>query len=556
MPRLLPLLCLLLWGACASSQPAADGRPAAAHGMVVAPEPIAAREGAQILREGGNAVDAAVCVGFVLAVTHPQAGNLGGGGFLIVHTAEADVAIDARETAPAAAERDMYLDADGNVRRDASLVGPLAAGVPGSVAGYLLALEQYGTLPRERVLAPAIRLAEEGFEVDRGLHASLDRAQKLLARFPETAAIFLPGGRVPAVGERLKQPQLARTLRSIAAEGAAGFYRGSVAAEIEKISNRYGGRIRRTDLAGYRARERAPVRGTYRGYEILSMPPPSSGGVILLQMLSMLRRHPLGDLSVPERWHLFIEVERRAFADRSYWFGDPDFVSVPVAALLDPDYIDGRFARVDRLRATPSSRVGHGVPPGAESEETCHFSIVDKHGAAVACTTTLNGSYGCGASAAGVLLNNEMDDFSSKPGAPNLYGLIQGERNAVAPNKRPLSSMTPTIVLDASGRTRYVLGSPGGPTIISTVCQVLVRMIALEQPPAEAVAAPRVHHQWLPDEIQHEKLPSWLLQDLEKRGHKLRARSAPMGDLQLIVVDENGRPRGYPDPRGRGGAAW
>ncbi|MFB3067057.1 MAG: gamma-glutamyltransferase, partial [Planctomycetota bacterium] len=489
MQRLLPLLCLLLGGACASSQPAADGPPPAAHGMVVAPEPIAAREGAQILREGGNAVDAAVCVGFVLAVTHPQAGNLGGGGFLIVHTAEADVAIDARETAPAAAERDMYLDADGNVRRDASLVGPLAAGVPGSVAGYLLALEQYGTLPRERVLAPAIRLAEEGFEVDRGLHASLDRARKLLARFPETAAIFLPGGRVPAVGERLKQPQLARTLRSIAAEGAAGFYRGRVALEIEKISNRYGGRIRRSDLAGYRARERAPVRGTYRGYEILSMPPPSSGGVILLQMLSMLRRHPLGDLSEPERWHLFIEVERRAFADRSYWFGDPDFVSVPVAALLDPDYIDGRFARVDRLRATPSSRIGHGVPPGAESEETCHFSIVDRHGNAVACTTTLNGSFGCGASAAGVLLNNEMDDFSSKPGAPNLYGLIQGERNAVAPNKRPLSSMTPTIVLDAHGRVRYVLGSPGGPTIISSVCQVLVRLLALRQAPAEAVAA-------------------------------------------------------------------
>ncbi|MCZ6573868.1 MAG: gamma-glutamyltransferase [Planctomycetota bacterium] len=556
MQRLLPLLCLLLGGACASSQPAADGPPPAAHGMVVAPEPIAAREGAQILREGGNAVDAAVCVGFVLAVTHPQAGNLGGGGFLIVHTAEADVAIDARETAPAAAERDMYLDADGNVRRDASLVGPLAAGVPGSVAGYLLALEQYGTLPRERVLAPAIRLAEEGFEVDRGLHASLDRARKLLARFPETAAIFLPAGRVPAVGERFKQPQLARTLRSIAAEGAAGFYRGRVALEIEKISNRYGGRIRRSDLAGYRARERAPVRGTYRGYEILSMPPPSSGGVILLQMLSMLRRHPLGDLSEPERWHLFIEVARRAFADRSYWFGDPDFVSVPVAALLDPDYIDGRFARVDRLRATPSSRIGHGVPPGAESEETCHFSIVDRHGNAVACTTTLNGSFGCGASAAGVLLNNEMDDFSSKPGAPNLYGLIQGERNAVAPNKRPLSSMTPTIVLDAHGRVRYVLGSPGGPTIISSVCQVLVRLLALRQAPAEAVAAPRVHHQWLPDEIQHEELPSWLLRDLEKRGHKLRARCGPMGDLQLIVVDEDGRARGYPDPRGRGGAAW
>ncbi|MFQ5844331.1 MAG: gamma-glutamyltransferase [Planctomycetota bacterium] len=540
-PLLLPLAALL--AACAAPR-----------GMVVAPEPYAAREGARVLRAGGNAVDAAVCVGFVLAVTHPEAGNLGGGGFLLVRTRKDMVAIDARETAPAAAAPDMYLGPDGEVVPEASLVGPLAAGVPGSVAGYLLALERFGTMDRARILEPAIRLAEQGFVVDGGLHRSLQRSAARLRLFRETAQVFVPGGRVPAAGSVLRQPRLARTLRLIAERGRDGFYRGPVARDVAWISRKYGGRLTAEDLAAYRPVVRLPVRGTYRGRTILSMPPPSSGGVVLLQILALIEQVPVRLLSEPDRQHLFVEASRRAFADRAEWFGDPDFVEVPVRRLLDPDYVRSRFRAIDRSRATPSAEVGAGSW-GAEAEETCHFSVVDRRGGAVACTTTLNGSYGCGASAAGFLLNNEMDDFTAKPGRPNLYGLVQGERNAIAPGKRPLSSMTPTIVLH-DGRPRYVLGSPGGPTIISSVAQVLVRLIDLEQDPARAVAAPRLHHQWLPDAIQHEPLAPELAAELRARGHTLTPRPRPMGDVQLIVVDREGRARGYPDPRGRGRAAW
>ncbi|MCZ6786995.1 MAG: gamma-glutamyltransferase [Planctomycetota bacterium] len=545
----LRILLLLALAGCATAPPRHDTGPAP-H-MVAAPESLAALEGARVLREGGNAADAAVCVGFVLAVTHPQAGNLGGGGFLLIHTRDDDVVIDARETAPAAATAGMYLDRNGDVRPEASLVGPLASGVPGSVAGYEALHRLMGTKSWTRLLAPAIRLAEEGFEVDAGLHASLERSKKLLGRQAETASIFLSKGRVPPVGSTLRQPALAATLRRIAEEGSSGFYTGPVARKIVEICRRDGGIITMEDLKEYRVRIREPVRGTFSGYEVLTMPPPSSGGVVMLEMLGMLDE--LGFMSgFPDLWlHAFAECGRRAFADRAAYFGDPDFVEVPVEQLLERDYLLRRARDIDPEKATPSASVRGGL--AEESEETCHFSIVDVHGNAVACTTTLNGSFGCGASAAGVLLNNEMDDFTSKPCAPNLYGLIQSARNAIEPGKRPLSSMTPTILLEGN-RPALVLGSPGGPTIISTVCQVILNKMLRQMDLQEAVDAPRIHHQWLPDKIFHEPLDAKLAAALRRRGHTLQERRA-MGDVQAIASVPGGWV-GASDPRGRGRTAW
>ncbi|MHC4223167.1 MAG: gamma-glutamyltransferase [Planctomycetota bacterium] len=547
MLRPLMALCLAILVCCAACASTAGG-------AVASPEPYAAAAGARILGEGGNAMDAAACMGFVLAVTHPAAGNLGGGGFLVVHGLEGDITIDARETAPRAAHRDMYLDEAGNPLRDASLVGPLAAGVPGSVAGYLLLMEKHGTLPRHRILEPAIRLAEEGFRVDRGLHESFDRSRELLEKFPETSRIFMPDGDVLRAGDILRQPQLAKVLRAISERGKEGFYEGWVAQRIEETAARHGGRITVADMAEYSAKVREPIRGMFKGYDVITMPPPSSGGVVLLQMLGMLDRSEGAYLRHAQRVHLFSEVGRRAFADRARYFGDPDFVEVPVGELLDPEYLQKRFASVDMARATPSTEVDGGLGGQlTESDATCHFSVVDRFGNAVACTTTLNGSFGCGLAAAGVLLNNEMDDFTVKPGEPNLYGLVQSEKNAIEPGKRPLSSMTPTILLK-NGRVRLVLGSPGGPTIISSVCVVIARHIVVDMDLREAVAAPRFHHQWLPDEIVYEELDSEDVSILEKLGHALRKRERPMGDVQAIAVDGSGRAVAVSDPRGRGEA--
>jgi len=526
--------------------------PGPVPGAVAAPERYAKEAGEDVLRDGGNAVDAAVCVGFVLAVTHPEAGNLGGGGFLVVHTPKEDFTIDAREVAPRAARRDLYLDRDGKPRPDATLVGPLAAGVPGTVRGYLLLHQRAGKLPRERVLAPAIRLAEEGFEVDRGLHASLEGKKELLAKYPETAAIFLPGGRVPAEGDRLRQPELASVLKEISMHGAEGFYRGWVAQRVEEVSTKYGGVLTVGDLFTYEAKIREPIRGSYRGLTILTMPPPSSGGVCLLQILGMLELGGYEAMRGEQRAQLFVEASRRAFADRAQYFGDPDAAEVPVAQLLAPDYIRSRFLTISMTRATPSTEVKGGLGP--ESKQTCHFSVADKEGNAVACTTTLNGAYGCGVSVSGFLLNDEMDDFTLLPGVPNQFGLVQGEANAIVPGHRPLSSMTPTIVL-RDGEVDLVLGSPGGPTIISTVAQVIANRYAAGMSLEEAIRAPRIHCQWMPDEVLFEKgLPAEVRRSLEELGQRLRENKGPIGDVQAVERSGMGHLRGESDPRGRGAA--
>jgi len=543
MARMAVLLLLSALAACGATRR-----------MVVAPESYAAREGAKVLADGGNAVDAAVCVGFVLAVTHPEAGNLGGGGFLLIHRPDGDVVVDCRETAPGGASSRMYLDEAGEPRPDASLVGPLASGVPGTVAGYLYALEKWGSMDRARVLEPAIRLAETGFIADVGLEQSLRRHRALLERFPRTAATYLPGGAPIPTGAVVRLPELARTLRLIADRGVEGFYSGSVAEEIERVCAGNGGILTRADLAAYQPRVRQPLRGRYQGMEVVTVPPPSSGGVLLLQMLAMLERVDLSVMRPEQRIHYLAEVGRRAFADRAEYFGDPDFGAVPTEKLLDRDYIESRRATIDLNRASKSAAIRGGLA-ATEGDSTCHFSVVDSGGGAVSCTTTLNGAYGCGIMAAGFLLNNEMDDFTTAPGRPNVYGLVQGERNEIAPGKRPLSSMAPTILL-RDGKPALVLGTPGGPTIPSIVCQVIANRYQRRMALVHAMAEPRVHHQWMPDAILHESLDGRVRSLLEGLGHTLRPKEGPMGDVQAIEIDPDGHVRGVPDPRGHGDAAW
>jgi gamma-glutamyltranspeptidase/glutathione hydrolase len=547
MRRLLPLILALSLG-CKSTPPILGGP---VKGAVASPERYAKEAGEDVLRDGGNAVDAAVCVGFVLAVTHPEAGNLGGGSLLVVHTPKEDFTIDAREVAPRDAKPALYLDMNGKPRRDATLVGPLASGVPGTVAGLLLLHQRAGSLPRERVLAPAIRLAEDGFEVDQGLADSLARHRELLAKYYETASIFLPGGNVPKKGARLQQKELASVLREISMHGAEGFYRGWVAQRIEETSTKYGGILTIGDLFTYQAKVREPLRGTYRDLDVLTMPPPSSGGVCLLQILAMLEMGGYESMRPEQRAHLFIEASRRAFADRAEYFGDPDAVEVPVAKLLDPDYLRSRFLTISMTRATPSADVKGGLPP--ESKETCHYSVADDQGYAVSCTTTLNGAYGCGVSASGVLLNNEIDDFTLVPNVPNQFGLLQGGKNLLAPGRRPVSSMTPTILLKG-GEVEMVLGSPGGPTIISTVAQVISNRYAAGMDLEQAIAAPRLHCQWMPDEVLTEPLPPDLRRALEDLGHRLRESKGPIGDVQAVSRTSMGHLTGASDPRGRGAA--
>ena len=540
------LLILALLGACKASTKG---------GAVATPEPLAAQEAQRILRAGGNAVDAAVAVGFVLAVTHPYAGNLGGGGFIVAHIDGEDIVLDCRETAPGAATADMYLDGEGEPVRAASLVGPLAAGVPGSVDGYLRLLERYGTMSRKQVLAPAIRLAREGFRVDPGLYRSLVAHEKLLARFPETAAIFLPGGKPPEIGEVLRQPQLAEVLEEIAKVGRGGFHQGWFADEVAKANKKYGGRITAEGHGPLPVRlARSRSGGRYGGLDVVTMPPPSSGGVVLLQILGMLERGGYASLEPGPRLHLFVEASRRAFADRAVHFGDPDHVDVPVEALLAKEYLDKRFATISMVKASRSVDVFAGTFDGGESTETCHFSVVDGKGNAVSCTTTLNGAYGCGLAIHGVLFNNEMDDFTAKPGVPNQFGLIQGKKNAIAPHKRPLSSMTPTIVL-RDGEPFLVVGSPGGPTIISSVCQVIAHHVGEKMPLPASVAAPRVHHQWQPDHILAELLPAEITRYLRDLGHELKTHTRPIGDVQAVGRDKYGRGVPVSDPRGRGAVA-
>lgn len=537
-------------------------RPAPAilarRGAVACVSALASQVGVEVLKRGGNAVDAAVAVAFALAVVYPEAGNLGGGGFMLVHDPkQGAMSLDYRETAPAGASATMFLDASGNVT-PASQVGARAAGVPGTVAGLAAAHGRWGKRPWAELLAPAIRLARDGFIVNDYLAGSFHRSQDLLLRFEETRRIFLPHGTTPRAGEVLTQPDLARTLQRIAREGPKGFYQGPVAAAIAREAARQGGPLSVRDLAGYRVRWREPVRFTYRGRTLLSMAPPSAGGVTLAQILHILEGYDVGALGwhSVRHLHLLAEASRRAFADRNAFLADPDFVKgQPVATLLSEAYAAKRRATIRDDRATPEA--GRGPGP-AEAEHTTHFCIVDASGMAVSNTYTLNGNYGCGVvpQGTGVLLNNEMDDFTARAGSANQFGLKQGERNAIAPGKRPLSSMTPTIVLGPDGRAAFVLGSPGGPTIISTVAQVLSNVVDFGLPLNWAIAAPRLHHQAQPDIIFHEPhgLDAVTRLELVRLGHQLQARDF-MGDAQALLRRPDGAWEAFSDPR-RGGEAY
>jgi gamma-glutamyltranspeptidase / glutathione hydrolase len=532
---------------------AAPLRPThASHAMVTSVHELASHAGVEMLRAGGNAVDAAVATGFALAVVHPQAGNIGGGGFMLFRTTEGkDHFIDFREKAPAAATEKMYLDAQGNVIKDSSLVGYKSVGVPGSVAGLVYAEKQYGKLSIEKVMAPAIKLARDGFPLAYEDTQDLKR-DEYLAQFPESKRIFLRDGNFYEPGEIFKQPELARTLERLAKD-PDDFYHGAMGRELVAAIHKGGGLVTAEDLAAYEVKEREPVRGSYRGYDVISAPPPSSGGVALVEILNILEGFDLAKLGnrSGDAIHLEVEAFRRAFYDRAEFMGDPDFAKVPVAQLIDKKYAAAWRESIDPNQASLSQTLKR--PPIfnelereaqlrsttiREPENTTHYSVVDAEGNAVSVTTTLNDSFGSRVTAEGLgfLLNDEMDDFTSKPGVPNGYGLIQGPANAIGPGKRPLSAMTPTIVLK-DGKLFLVLGSPGGPTIITTVANVLIGVVDFSLDIQEAVNAPRFHHQWLPDQIMVEdRLSPDTMNILRSKGHKLTVRHF-WGDAECIVID-------------------
>ncbi len=533
--------------------------------MVATTDRVASEIGAEILRRGGNAVDAAVAIHFALAVINPEAGNLGGGGFLVIHTADGvSAALDFRETAPARASRDMYLDSLGEVTEN-SVAGHLASGVPGSVAGMYEAHRRFGSLPWPELVQPAIHLAE-GVVVHERLASSLGRYADRLREYAATEAAFLPGGEPPRVGDRFSQPDLAATLGRVAAEGSDGFYRGRTAELIVAEMEQGGGLITQQDLAAYRAVWRTPVSFTYRGHRVISMPPPSSGGATLGEILKILEGYELAESGhhSPRHIHLFSEAAKRGFADRNAYLADPDFVAQPVARMVSEGYADRRRARIQAGRATPSEEVspGLGPAPGAggasESEHTTHYSVLDAAGNAVAVTTTINSLYGSRVTVAGAgfLLNNEMDDFTSKPGVPNQFGLVQGAANEIEPGKRMLSAMTPTIVLGPDGGVRLITGSPGGPTIITTVAQLISNLVDFGMTLEEATRAPRLHHQHLPDVLRYEVngVAPAVVAELERMGHRVEERGGYQGDAQSIGILPDGVRLGVADPR-RGGAA-
>jgi gamma-glutamyltranspeptidase/glutathione hydrolase len=534
--------------------------PILAHnGVVVAQEQHAARIGVEILDRGGNAVDAAVAVGFALAVTYPRAGNIGGGGFMVIHLANGnrDVAIDYRETAPAAAKPTMFLDAAGNPDPQKSRDSALSIGVPGTVAGLAMAREKYGSgkLSLADLIAPAIRLAQQGFRVEDDLADSLPRAQDRLSRWPASAAIFLNGGQVLHTGDRLLQFDLADTLQAIAQQGPQAFYQGAIAGKIADAVRAAGGIMTQDDLKDYRAVERPVVRGSYRGYDIVSMPPPSSGGVALVEMLNILEGYDLASLGRGGKsLHLMVEAMKRAYADRAKFMGDPDTVKMPVAGLTSKKYAASlREGITDK--ATPAADIHPGAPADFEGRNTTHFSVIDRDGNAVSNTYTLNFSYGVGlvADGTGVLLNNELDDFTAKPGTANAYGLVGFNSNLPGPGKRPLSSMTPTIVLK-NGKPFLVTGSPGGSRIITTVLQVITNVIDFHMNIADAVTAPRLHNQWQPDEVMVEPgFAPAVLDALSAAGDKI-VTVAPGTSANSIEVTKDGYV-GAADTRTRGAMA-
>ena len=526
-----------------------------ARGMVAAQNSLSAQVGADVLADGGNAVDAAVAVGFSLAVTLPRAGNLGGGGFMLIHDAEReeDVAIDYREMAPLRATRDMYLDDKGDVDPRRSKFSHLASGVPGTVAGMYLAHQKFGRLPWKRLLEPAIRQAREGIVVNYDLAGLLKARKETLCRDAATCRYFYKKGGVPyEPGERLLQKDLAKTLQLIARQGPDAFYQGKIATQIAAEMLRGGGFVDKPSLAAYKPAVREVVRGTYRGFDIVSMPPPSSGGVHVIQMLNILENFPVAEMGAgsADNVHLLAEVARLAYADRSMHLGDPDFYPVPVDWLTSKAYAKQLAATIDMQKARASEEVAPGTAPVAESPDTTHYSVMDADGNVVSNTYTLNFSFGSGIAVdgAGFLLNNEMDDFVSKPGIPNAFGLLGGEANAVTPLKRPLSSMTPTIVF-SKGKPWFATGSPGGSRIITSVLQMIVNVLDHGMNLAEAAAAPRMHHQWFPDVLQLESgFSPDTVRILEARGHTIKPASYSMGSLQTVGV-KDGVFRGASDPR-------
>jgi gamma-glutamyltranspeptidase / glutathione hydrolase len=561
--------CLICLGPLAAQAPALiDAAPAssariepvaAAHGMVVAQEGRAARIGVEVLEQGGNAVDAAVATGFALAVTYPRAGNIGGGGYMLIHLAgsKTDTAIDYRETAPAATTREIFLDERGEADPNKSQDSALAIGVPGTVAGLALAHAKYGSgkFTLAKLIAPAIALARDGIPIENDIADSLPRSQSRLARWPATTKIFFAAdGRPLAPGATLLQRDLADTLTAIGREGPRAFYRGAIADKLVAAVRAAGGIMTREDLEHYQPIERAPTSGSYRGYRIVSMPPSSSGGVVLVEMLNILEGYKLGELDAATRAHLMIEAMKRAYFDRAKFLGDPASVTPP-SYLTSKRFAESLRARIDPARAAASASFGSILAPAREGDNTTHFSVVDRFGNAVANTTTLNLSYGVGlvAEGTGILLNNELDDFAAKPGAPNAYGLVGGDANAPGPRKRPLSSMTPTIVLK-DGKPFLVTGSPGGSRIITTVLQVIVNVIDRKLPVAEAIAEPRMHHQWWPDEVavEHGFSPD-LIRALKARSHNV-VDGLPRTSANSILVTATGL-IGAADNRTRGALA-
>jgi gamma-glutamyltranspeptidase/glutathione hydrolase len=538
----------------------------ARHGIVASTNDIASKVGVDIMKRGGNAVDAAIAVAFALAVTHPAAGNLGGGGFMMIRLKDGrTTAIDYREMAPAAATHNIYLDQSGRVLEGdgGSIEGYRAAGVPGTVRGMELALRKYGShrLTWKQLIEPARALAANGFSVNYTLARSLRGSREYLSKYAETRRIYLNGGKFYNEGDVFRQPDLAATFARLQRRGPSEFYEGQTARLIVDDLKRHNGLMTMADMRGYVAKERATLRGNYRGYEIVSMPPPSSGGAVLIEMLNILEGYDFKkmDWASSDRYHLMTEAMRRAFADRAEYMGDTDFVKVPIAGLVDKQYAAQLRSTINPERASSSEQVKAGKPVGYESEETTHFTVVDSEGNAVANTYTLNNSYGSAvvAKGTGLLMNDEMDDFAAKPGTPNLYGLIQGERNAVAPRKRPLSAMTPTFVLRKDGSLWFTVGSPGGPTIINTVLDVITNVIDYGMNIQQAIDAPRIHHQWLPDELVFE--PYGLSGDTQNallaRGHKL-AKPRYLGDAEGIMIEEKtGRRLGATDPRRSDGLA-
>lgn len=536
----------------------------ASRGMVSGPEKLASEAGLAMLKKGGNAIDAAVATGFALAVTLPRAGNIAGGGFMLVHLADANeqVFIDYREMAPAAASRDMFLNEDGTVNKRKAYNSVSAAGIPGTVAGLIHALEQYGTLDLKTVMQPAIDLAENGFAVPAALHLNLRSAAKRLGRNEEANRVYLGGtGTAPAMGTLFKQPDLAATLKRVRDKGFDGFYKGKTAALIAAEMQRGGGVMNADDLASYRAIERKPVRASFRGYDIVSAPPPSSGGVHVSQILKLLEPYPIEDMghNSAAYLHLLIESMKLAYADRSEYLGDPDRTTIPIATLTSGPYLEKRRELIKDDEATPSEIIKPGDVDDYESTETTHFSVVDQFGNVVTNTYTINFSFGSGivVPGTGMLLNNEMDDFAAKPGFPNGYGLVQGEANAVSAGSRPLSSMTPTLVFK-EGKPWVATGSPGGSRIITAVAQTLLNLMAFDMTLGMATSSPRIHHQWMPDMAMVEPgISEDTIRILEKSKHKILRSNSTIGRVNSVQI-EDGWFYGYADPRRPGGhvATW